>query len=203
MGYDLIVIGSSLGGLAAIRAILTTMSEDVQLPIVLIQHREQSAESSMDNLLRNMLRRFTKRKVEEVEDKIKLERGGIYLAPADYHLLVERDYLCLSADDPEAFARPSIDFAFDSAARNYGQGVIAVVLTGSSADGAEGAASVEKRGGLVIVQDPGTAENGTMPRAALARLARAKILKLDDIGSYLSSVVGDHGGAPSASGLAR
>src|ERR1700722_13223606 len=139
MSYDLIAIGSSLGGLAATRAIFSTISEDLQLPIVLIQHREQRAESSTEYLLRNMLRRFTRRKVEEVEDKTKLQRGCIYLAPADYHLLVERDYLCLSADDPEAFARPSIDVAFDSAARNYGQGLIAVVLTGSSADGADGA----------------------------------------------------------------
>jgi two-component system chemotaxis response regulator CheB len=203
MSYDLIVIGSSLGGLAATRAILTTISEDLQLPIILIQHREQRAESSMDNLLRNMLRRFTRRKIEEVEDKVKLERGCIYLAPADYHLLVEKDYLCLSADDPEAFARPSIDIAFDSAARNYCQGVIAVVLTGASADGADGAAAIEKRGGLVIVQDPGTAENGTMPQAALAKLERAKILPLGEIGLYLNSIAGDHGGAHSASRLAR
>jgi two-component system chemotaxis response regulator CheB len=195
MGYDLVVIGCSLGGLAATRAILTNVSEDCQTPFLLIQHREQDNERAMENVLRNMLRRFTKRKVEEVEDKTRLERGCIYLAPADYHVLVEKQYLCLSADDPVAFARPSIDVAFDSAARTYGAGVIGVVLTGSSADGADGAASIESRGGLVIVQDPASAENGILPRAALAKLKKPKIMLLEEIGPYLSNITRDNGGA--------
>ena len=149
----------------------------------------------MENVLRNMIRRFTSRRVEEVEDKTKMERNTIYLAPADYHVLVEREYLSLSADEPVAFARPSIDLAFDTAARNYGQAVIAVVLTGASSDGAEGAASIEARGGLVIVQDPATAENGTLPRAALAKLKKPKVLQLDEIGAYVSRLLLTNGGA--------
>jgi len=201
--FDLVVIGCSLGGLAATRTILTNISDDVKLPLVLIQHREQGGQGTMDNVLCNMLRRFTRRKVEEVEDKTRLEDGCIYLAPADYHVLIEKEYLALSADDPIAFARPSIDVAFDSAARNHGRGVIAVVLTGSSSDGAEGAASIERRGGLVIVQDPATAENGILPLAALAKLKHPKVMLLDDIAPYLSSVTGHKGGAKSATRAAR
>jgi two-component system chemotaxis response regulator CheB len=195
--YDLIIIGCSLGGLAATRELLSGIADDCRVPIVLIQHREQRAETSMDNLLRDMLRRFTSRSVEEVEDKTRLKEHCIFLAPADYHLLVEKEYLALSADDPVSYARPSIDVAFDSAARTYGSGVIAVVLTGASRDGADGAASVERRGGLVIIQDPSTAEKDTLPCAALASTRAPKVMPLNEIGPYVSALT-KNGGAERA-----
>lgn len=202
MAYEVIVIGCSLGGLAATKTLLSGISEECKVPIVLIQHREQRAETTMDYVLRNMLRRFTVRSVEEVEDKTRLRANCIFLAPADYHLLVQKEYLSLSADDPVAFARPSIDVAFDSAARTYGSGVIAVVLTGASKDGADGAASVESRGGLVIIQDPDTAEKDTLPRAAVAATRAPQVMALDQIGPYVSEATHD-GGAKRAARATR
>lgn len=198
MSYKLIVIGSSLGGLAATKTLLGGIAEDCTVPIVLIQHREQKAEASMDNLLASMVKRYIKRSVEEAEDKTRIRENCIYLAPADYHLLIENDCLALSADEPVTYARPSIDVALDSAARSYNHSVIAVILTGASRDGADGAASVESRGGLLIVQDPTTAEKDIMPRAAIAATKKPNILPLDQIGPFISNIVRE-GGAKRAS----
>src|ERR1700712_1593427 len=142
MSYKLIVIGCSLGGLSATKTLLAGITDDCMVPILLIQHREQKPEVSMDNVLANIMQRYTKRRIEEAEDKMPLHQNCIYLAPADYHVLVEHDSVALSADEPVTYARPSIDVAFDSAARTYGSGVIGIVLTGASRDGANGAASI-------------------------------------------------------------
>lgn len=198
MPYKLIIIGCSLGGLAATKILLNGLSDDCQVPIVFIQHREQRAEVSMDNVLTNMMQRFTKRVIEEAEDKTPLRLGRIYLAPADYHLLIDHECIALSADEPVTYARPSIDVAFDSAARTYGSGVIGVVLTGASRDGADGAASIEDRGGLVIIQDPKTAEKDTLPKAALAATKKSKVMQLEEIGPFVSRIVRE-GGASRAS----
>lgn len=198
MSYKLIIIGCSLGGLAATKTLLAGISDDCMVPIILIQHREQKAEVSMDNVLTNMMQRYTKRRIEEAEDKMPLRQNCIYLAPADYHVLVEHDCVALSADEPVTYARPSIDVAFDSAARTYGSGVICVVLTGASRDGADGAASIEKRGGLVIIQDPATAEKETLPRAAKESTKKPFVMQLEAIGPFISNIVRE-GGASSAS----
>jgi two-component system chemotaxis response regulator CheB len=198
MSYKIIIIGCSSGGLAATKTLLSGIADDCTIPIILIQHREQKAEVSMDNLLTNMMQRFIKRSIEEAEDKMPLKQNCIYLAPADYHLLVERDCLALSADEPVTYARPSIDVAFDSAARTYGSGVIGVVLTGASKDGADGAASIEKRGGLVIIQDPFTSEKDTLPNAAVASTRAPVVMPLDEIAPYISSLIRE-GGARLAS----
>jgi|688.fasta_scaffold216378_2 two-component system chemotaxis response regulator CheB len=198
MSYKLIIVGCSLGGLSATKTLLAGIAEDCSVPIVLIQHREQKAEVSMDNVLTNMMQRYTKRRIEEAEDKTPLNMNRIYLAPADYHVLIEHDCIALSADEPVTYARPSIDVAFDSAARTYGSGVICVVLTGASRDGADGAASVESRGGLVIIQDPSTAEKDTLPKSAIEATEKAKVMHLDQIGPFVSSIVRE-GGANRAS----
>lgn len=198
MSYKLIIVGCSLGGLSATKTLLAGISDDCVVPIILIQHREQKAEVSMDNVLTNMMQRYTKRQIEEAEDKTPLRLNHIYLAPADYHLLIEHDCVCLSADEPVTYARPSIDVAFDSAARTYGSGVVGVVLTGASRDGADGAASIENRGGLIIIQDPLTAEKNTLPKAAVAATKNAKIMQLEEIGPFISNIVRE-GGASRAS----
>lgn len=198
MSYKLIIIGSSLGGLSATKTLLAGISDDCVVPIVLVQHREQKAEVSMDNVLTNMIQRYTKRRIEEAEDKTPLIVNRIYLAPADYHLLIEREFIALSADEPVTYARPSIDVAFDSAARTYGSGVIGIVLTGASRDGADGAASIESRGGLVVIQDPLTAEKDTLPKAAVAATRKSNIMQLEEIGPFISNIVRE-GGANRAS----
>jgi two-component system chemotaxis response regulator CheB len=128
--------------------------------------------------------------VVEAEDKMALEAGIVYLAPADYHLLVEeRGRLALSVDPPVRSARPSIDVLFETAADAYGAALLGVLLTGASADGADGLARVKALGGRAIVEDPSTAECRTMPAAGLAATAVDYVLPLRDIGSHVVTLV--------------
>ncbi len=104
----------------------------------------------------------------EAHDKLPLEKGNVYFAPPDYHLLIESHHaLSLSVEEPVNFSRPSIDVLFESAAEVYGSRLLALILTGASRDGASGAAAVRRAGGLVAVQDPHTAEAPQMPKAAI------------------------------------
>ena len=114
-----------------------------------------------------------------------LEPGRLYIAPADYHLLVAKGEFNLSVDDLVRYSRPSIDVLFESAADAYGPRLIGVVLTGANDDGAEGAKRIKSRGGLVVVQDPETAEAPVMPRAVIATGAVDQILRLEEIAPFL------------------
>ena len=115
--------------------------------------------------------------------------GHAYLAPADYHLLVEPGRFALSTEAPVTYARPSIDVLFQTAADAYREALLGVLLTGASADGAEGLAAVKAYGGRAIVEDPATAECRTMPAAALAATAVDYVLPLSKIGEYLVTLV--------------
>ncbi len=120
-----------------------------------------------------------------MDDKQWIKPGTVYLAPANYHLLVERGHFELSVDDAVAYSRPSVDVLFESAADAYGASLAAVVLTGANRDGARGVARVKEKGGFVIVQDPKTAEAPSMPEAAIAAARVDRILPLERIGPFL------------------
>jgi two-component system chemotaxis response regulator CheB len=144
-------------------------------PVLIVIHVLPSGASALANLF---VRRCAMH-VFEAEPGTPIERGSIYFAPADYHLLVERTRRCaLSIEPPVHFSRPAIDVLFESAADAYGAGLVAVVLTGASADGALGARAVRERAGRVIVQDPATAEARTMPAAAIAAVPDARVVSL-------------------------
>jgi len=125
----------------------------------------------------------------EVEDKAPIERGNVYIAPADYHLLIDGSNLALSLDAPVRYSRPSIDVTFGSAADRYGAATVGVVLTGANADGASGLRRIADRGGLAVVQRPDDAESPTMPQAALASVPNAVVLGLLEIGPFLADAV--------------
>ena len=181
LAYEIVVVGCSLGGMQALEIILDGMPRDFPLPIAVVQHRHQASNETLPS----HLRRFSRLPVVDVEDKQWIRPGTVYLAPANYHLLVERGEFSLSVDEKVRYSRPSIDVLFQSAADAYGDRVIAVVLTGANDDGAQGAKRVKSRGGVVIVQDPETAEAPEMPRAAIAAASVDRILPLDGIASYL------------------
>ncbi|HUP45479.1 MAG TPA: chemotaxis protein CheB [Thermoanaerobaculia bacterium] len=178
---ELIVIGCSLGGMEALKKILDDIPDDFQIPIAIAQHRHKAS----DDGLPAFLRRVSRLCVVDVDDKLRIAPNCVYLAPADYHLLVERGMFHLSTDDRVAFSRPSIDVLFESAADAYGQALVGVVLTGANADGANGARQVKARGGFVVVQDPLTAEAPAMPEAAIRAARVDRILPLDRIGPFL------------------
>ena len=178
---ELIAIGCSLGGMHALQQILPAFPSDFPVPIAIVQHRHKRSNEALPSLLR----KSTKLCLVDVDDKLFIKPGCVYLAPADYHLLVEKGEFSLSVDDAVAFSRPSIDVMFESAADAYGKGVVGVVLTGSNSDGARGAARVKKRGGFLVVQDPKSAEAPEMPQAAITAAEVDRILPLDLIGPFL------------------
>jgi two-component system chemotaxis response regulator CheB len=184
VAYELIVIGTSWGGVEALGRVLQTLPDSLDVPIAIAQHRSPS---SLEGVLEGMLQRHVGRAVREVDDKDPIERGRIYVAPPDYHLLVERGSFALSTDERVQYARPSIDVLFETAADAYGAGAIGVILTGANEDGAAGLRRIAERGGIAIVQDPETAERRTMPDAAIGAAAPT-VLPLEKIGPYLAGV---------------
>ena len=179
--YELIVIGCSLGGMYAVEKILCALPADFDTPIAIAQHRHKKS----DRGLTEFFRRSCKVRVMDADDKQWIEPGTVYFAPADYHLLVEKGEFSLSVDEQVNNSRPSIDVLFESAADAYGAALIGVVLTGANDDGATGAKRIKSRGGLVVAQDPKTAEAPAMPAAAIATGAVDQILPLEQIGPFL------------------
>jgi two-component system, chemotaxis family, protein-glutamate methylesterase/glutaminase len=185
MTPELIVVGTSLGGLNALSALLGALPQNLRVPVVIVQHRGAGVGGGLARLLADRSRLA----VVDAEDKMPLEPCHAYLAPPDYHLMIEaRGLMALSTDAPVRSARPSIDVLFESAAHVYGPAVIGVVLTGASADGADGLRCIKQRGGVVVVEDPATAECATMPSAALAATPVASVLPISRMGQYLSAL---------------
>ena len=180
--YELIVVGASWGGLNAVGEILAALPAGFDCAVVVAQHR--SGESP-DGGLASLLSLRTRLPVDDAEDKRPIERGRVYLAPPDYHLLIQPGYFSLSVDERVHHARPSIDVLFDSAADAYGERVIGVILTGANEDGAEGLARIKAGGGVAVVQDPGSAERREMPAAVLAATDADAVLPLSEIGPFL------------------
>ena len=184
MNARVIVIGGSAGGLEALLAILSTLPATHTTPIVVVLHLAPNAPS----LLPALLERATSLRVIEIEDKQPLIPRTIHVAPANYHVLLERDAtLALSVDRPVNFSRPSIDVSFESAAQAFGPAVIGILLSGANDDGAQGLWQIAEAGGLAVVQDPVTARQPAMPRAAIEVLrTRAHVIPLGNIAAALT-----------------
>ena len=188
MPYDLVVIGTSLGGLEAVSAMLEALPAGFPLPIVIAQHR---GASPVEGDLAGLWQRHTSLVVHEVEDKDPITPGHVYVAPADYHVLIDsRGSFALSTEGPVLWARPSIDVLFESAADAYRERVIGVILTGASADGSHGMQLIRARGGCALVQEPAGAECATMPRAAIAATTVNHVLGLRELGRVLGALAG-------------
>ena len=179
--YGLVVIGCSWGGFRALREIFEVLPEGFPVPVVVAQHRMAQSPDGLHTSLQSASRL----PIADVMDKEPLLGGAIYLAPADYHAIVEGKSLALSTEEVVQFARPSIDVLFESAANSYGEALIAVILTGANEDGAEGLRRVKELGGYTIVQDPESAIRREMPEAALAKVRPDRILRIEDIGPHL------------------
>jgi two-component system chemotaxis response regulator CheB len=184
VGYDVVVVGTSWGGLAALRTLVGVLPASFRMAVTLVQHRHKDS----DHVLRALLQECSPLVVCEVEDKMPLEEGHIYVAPPDYHTLIEPGHFALSTEAPVRFSRPSIDVTFNSAADAYGHRVVGVVLTGANKDGASGLLRISELGGLAIIQDPKTAESPTMPSAAQQAVPRARVMPLARIGEYLATL---------------
>jgi two-component system chemotaxis response regulator CheB len=173
-----VVIGASWGGLDALMDLLGALPTDFACPVIVAQHR---APGDPHERLAKVLERHSALPVEDADDKLPIRPGHVYLAPADYHLMVERGHLELTVDDPVEYSRPSVNVLFESAAAAYGSDVVAVLLTGLGRDGAQGLARVRDAGGCTIVQEPESAVQGEMPQAGIDAGGAAEVMPLDEI----------------------
>ena len=183
--YQAVVIGASAGGVRALAGLLGGLRPDFPLPLVVVQHIGADGADSLPHHLAAV----SPLPVREAEEKLAVEPGAVYLAPPDYHLLIEKDRtFSLSQEERVNFVRPSIDVLFETAAAAYGPRLIGIVLTGANHDGSAGLKQVREHGGLAIVQDPGDAESDVMPRAALAVAGADHIVAAADIADLLEGL---------------
>lgn len=162
--YKAIVIGISTGGVGTLKPLLGALPKDFPLPLIIVQHISRDTGERMALLLDELCAI----RVKEADEQEVPVGGTVYLAPANYHLMVEPDgRFGLSTDPPVNFARPSVDVLFETAAEAFGSGLIGVVLTGAGADGSNGLKRIKEQGGATVIQDPADAAADSMPRQAL------------------------------------
>lgn len=162
-----VLIGGSAGSLKALLHFFPKLKAGLPIPVIVVVHRKNDAQSSLEKLLSD----HTALTVKEAEDKEWLQPATIYIAPAGYHLLIEKDYsLSLDGSEKVLFSRPSIDVTFQSAADAFGKGLLGIILSGANNDGAQGLLTIKNYGGTTVIQNPKNAEIPAMPLAALEQL---------------------------------
>jgi len=182
---EAVVIGASAGGVEAVCTLLAALPVPFGPAVVILLHLLPGRHTALPQLFS----RYAPLPVKEAEDKEHIEGGRVYLAPPDYHLLVEPEKcFALSADEPHHFSRPSIDLLFESAAYAYRDNLLAIVLTGASSDGAAGLQAVRGLHGMAWVQDPTEANVSVMPDAALALAGADRVLSLKDMSDALNQL---------------
>jgi len=186
--YQAIVIGTSAGGFRALIKVLKPLPRDLPVPVLVVRH--QKADSN--NYLIEVLNKESLLQISYAQDNVRPEPGHVYIAAPDCHLIVDQNGLLKTfSSEPVNYSRPSIDVLFKSAADYYKSELLAVLLTGANADGAEGFVSVKAQGGTVLVQDPDTAEADIMPKAAQKRVDVDHVIWLDQIGPKLWDLTRD------------
>ena len=184
--YHSIVIGTSAGGLHALLTLFENLPTSYPFPIIVVQHRSKDYKE----LLEEVLQVKCKIKIKQADEKEKIESGIVYIAPPDYHLLVETDRtFSLSSDIEISFSRPSIDVLFESAAIVYKEQLTGIILTGANSDGASGIKTIKQHGGTTIAQNPAEAEFSRMPEAAIETKDIDHIWTLLEIDTYLLNLI--------------
>ena len=171
--HDAIVVGGSSGAIDALIQLLPALPPTLCAAVLIVLHLPRDRRS----LLADIFRQRCALPVHEAQDKEAILPGTVYFAPPDYHLLVDQGpRMALSIDKPVHYSRPSIDVLFESAADQYGERLVGILLSGANEDGARGLQAIHAAGGLTMVQDPASASMPTMPLAALARDAGHHVL---------------------------
>ena len=180
-----VVIGCSTGGLDALYHILPALPRSFSQPVIVVSHTTADGGARLAELLEHKCLL----PVRVAEDKGKINKGTIYVAPGGYHLLAESDHsFSLSMDEKVCNVRPSIDVLFESAAEVWEDRLLAILLTGGNNDGTAGLKAIREAGGMTIAQDPITAEADIMPRSAIAAHVVDRILPLSGIGAALTAL---------------
>ncbi len=177
-----VVIGTSAGGIDALDYLLPHIPAHSKVPVFVVQHISKDS----DSYFIKMLNQKCKVKVKETCHNEFIIPGTVYIAPPDYHLLIEvDDTLSLSVDEKVNFSRPSIDVLFESASDVFNKNLVGIILTGANSDGAIGLKKIKDNGGYTIVQSPSDAEVSEMPRAAIALQTPDSIMTLNQIAQWL------------------
>lgn len=178
-----VLIGGSAGSLKVLMRIIPALAKDIDFPVIIVLHRKGDHRSSLDQLL-SYQAHIT---VKEAEDKESMEKGVVYLAPADYHLLVEKDTsLSLDGSEKVQWSRPSIDVTFESAVDVFGANTFGIILSGANSDGSYGLECISQAGGKTMVQHPDNANMPAMPQFALERLVPDFICRDDEIAEIIN-----------------
>ncbi|HKZ07120.1 MAG TPA: chemotaxis protein CheB [Methylomirabilota bacterium] len=186
MSFDIVAIAASAGGLKAVGHVLSGLPPEFSPSITVVQHLDPRHRS----LMADILSRRTPLTVKEAQDGEKLERGTVYIAPPNKHLLVNPDTtLSLSQTELVHFVRPSADLLFESVAASFKERAIAVVLSGTGSDGAMGVRAIKKMGGTVLAQDEGSSEFFGMPRAAIQTGSVDFVLSLNEVAGALVTLI--------------
>jgi two-component system, chemotaxis family, protein-glutamate methylesterase/glutaminase len=187
LDYDIVAIATSAGGLRALSTVLEQLPADFPVPIVVVQHLDPRHSSS----LAAILGRRTRLRVREAAGGEAAERGTVYVAPPNAHLVINPDTtLTLLHTDRVHFARPSADRLFESVAGSFGPRGIGVVLTGAGSDGADGVREIKKMGGKVVAQDRATSDFYGMPGAAALTGSVDYVVPLKEIAPLLVKLIG-------------
>jgi len=180
-----IVIGGSAGSLVVLFKLLPKLRADLSIPILMVLHRRNSGDSSLAELLATK----TMIPITEVEDKDQIKPSHIYLAPSDYHVLIERDFtFALDYSEKVNFSRPSLDVTYESAAEIFGPAVVGIILSGANEDGTKGLVEIKKNGGIVIAQDPQTAQMPVMPQHAITNAKVDLVYSVDEMAEFLNGL---------------
>lgn len=180
--YKVVVIGVSTGGTKALKTVLSVLPSEFALSVIVVMHRHKDTNGYLERSWDNEC----KMRVKQADEKEEIKAGVVYVAPPNYHLLIEDGgTFSLSVEGAVNYARPSVDVVFESAAEVFGERLIGVILTGANKDGSRGLKKIKEAGGLAIVQTPETSEAADMPRAAIAAVNPDYVLPLEKIGLLL------------------
>ncbi|RZL30068.1 MAG: chemotaxis protein CheB [Pedobacter sp.] len=181
-----LIIGGSAGSLDVLLEIFPDLSSDINFPIILVTHRKTGNDSLLSDLLKNR----TKLTVNEAEEKEIILPGNVYIAPADYHLLIEENHtISLDYSEKINYSRPSIDVTFQSAAEIFKDELVCILLSGSNADGVAGLKIANSFGGLVVVQNPNTAIMPYMPQQAVNEIKPVVVLDAFNMAEFINKLI--------------
>ena len=186
---DVVVVGGSAGSLEPLRELTAALPADLPASVLVTQHVAEDAQSELPWLLS----RAGPLMASHAEEGERLRPGRVYVAPPGCHLLMPGGVVELSNGPKINHTRPAVDAMFASAARWFGDRVVAVVLSGLRDDGAVGAAMIARAGGLVVAQDPDEADYPSMPRAALAAAPAAIATPGKQLGEMVIGMLGESG----------
>lgn len=185
MAHDIIVIGTSAGGVEALQTLVAGLPGDLRASLFIVLHIPATRPSALPHILS---RSGPLPALHAVENMM-IEQGKIYIAPPDHHLLLKQGHMHLDTGSKERSVRPAVDVLFRSTATTYGSRVVGIILTGVGYDGTAGLLAIKQHGGITIVQDPADAPWPSMPQSALERVEIDYLIPLLSMASLLVRLV--------------